>query len=368
MRRSIVNIFFIIQLLAAAIEFVAAIVGYWETFDSAALFPLYIVHLIAVALLILFIYITTGTQRLPYRTYVPIVIFTLLPTAWLTAKYDVMPFIISVVGLGVSFYSLIERRSLTGQKFGWLSKEFFEGAPFNRFKGCVIAASVAVLLITTGVIEGYKALEEVLAEVGDGNVILKPTGIYGKMKTYQKDGKTVYLIAMAHVGDETFYKDLLAEIPVENSVVMIEGIKDSRSKLKNDLGHKARAEALGLAQQTKALNQDVLKDRKIQNVDIDIENISPEAQKYIEFTNGKDMSSLTGILMNRSDDEKIKTAEKQFHKERNDRVILFFDYLVTRYDHLIIPWGAAHIKPFSKAMEERGYTLIGERENKIIGF
>ncbi len=45
-----------------------------------------------------------------------------------------------------------------------------------------------------------------------------------------------------------------------------------------------------------------------------------------------------------------------------------FDLKSKTYDTIIIPWGAAHMPYFSKALLERGYKVVKREENSVISF
>jgi hypothetical protein len=101
----------------------------------------------------------------------------------------------------------------------------------------LVAAGVAVLLLV-GVLETQTA----------GYLDVTPTGIDVRERVLTKDGRTVVLKAMAHYGEDDFYRTLFDGLPPK-SVVLAEGLTDREKRLRGFPSATGMAKMLGLTQQ-----------------------------------------------------------------------------------------------------------------------
>src|ERR1035441_1907555 len=69
----------------------------------------------------------------------------------------------------------------------------------------------------------------------------------------RKDGKTIRLVPMAHVGEADFYQKLSRSFPT-NSIILMEGVTDRRNLLTNELSYKRMATSLGVTEQGEEFN------------------------------------------------------------------------------------------------------------------
>jgi len=74
-------------------------------------------------------------------------------------------------------------------------------------------------------------------------------GIYMTEKMYRLDGKTVLLPSMIHIGEKSFYDQLVSSLNTGKTIILAEGITDRENLLQNRLSYGKIAEMFGLVSQ-----------------------------------------------------------------------------------------------------------------------
>lgn len=284
-------------------------------------------------------------------------------------------------------------------KFNWhrnhkspfLVRSQFHGPAFsgrNLFQFYLISiplVPIALLLIS------YSFVDHLIEETTAGFVQLEPTGLYMTERIYRQNDKQIQLTGMIHLGQKDFYADLMALIPDDRTLILTEGVTDKRGLLTERFGYGKIADLLGLTSQEKvhfqgrlitAIELDKPNTEKqaipdILRADIDLKQFNPHTlevlnalAKYIlnaeSLTAGYlEFNHWTQEHIN-PDSNKIIMADL-IHK-RNQSVIDYLPKALKKYDTLIIPWGALHMKGIEKAVLEKGFILTEQRNRLSIDF
>lgn len=204
----------------------------------------------------------------------------------------------------------------------------------------------------------------------EGFMALGWNGISVIEKKYVRDdGKTIQLYPMAHVGEADFYDNISRAFPT-NGIVLMEGVTDEDHLLTNKLSYKKMAQSLGLSEQKETFAP---KPGQSVRADVDINQFS---KTTIDFLNFATMFHSKGV-----NSETIAKMSQYAPKPGLDQ-ILIHDLLTMRNahlmeeikshlkgsDHLVVPWGAAHMPGISHEVEKLGFHAAESNRYVVIAF
>ena len=272
-----------------------------------------------------------------------------------------------------------------------LARSQFIGPAFsgrNLFRFCLISIPIMpiALLLTS-----YAVIDSLIEETTAGFVQLKPNGLYMTERIYQQENKQIRLTGMIHLGQEDFYANLMASIPNGRTLILAEGVTDEEGLMTERFGYGKIADLLGLTSQENvhfqgrligAIELDEIdigeqNTPDILRADIDLKQFDPRtlevlnalakyilnadslADGYLEFnrwTQEHTTPDLNGIIM----DDLIN--------KRNQSVIGYLPKALNKYDTVVIPWGALHMKGIETAVQEKGFALESSHERLSIDF
>jgi hypothetical protein len=236
---------------------------------------------------------------------------------------------------------------------------------------------------------GWFGLVRVIEDTSSGFVRLTLSGLELAERVYEKDGRRVHLIGMAHIADSGFYESLnrsLAE-PVEGRrLVLLEGVSDSEKLLPQSFAsgktYRDMAERLGLAEQ--ALGFAVQSDKSesetaeeawaklgvdFRHADIDIRELDPlHRDRLVSLLSAMEKFDLSSFLslpgdMTAHDLEEL--IVEGLVKQRNSRLMEVFAAEEANYAEVFMPWGAAHLPDLERRLLALGYEPV--KENRRLG-
>lgn len=232
-----------------------------------------------------------------------------------------------------------------------------------------------------------------------GFMHLDPGGLRMTEKVYRRDNRTIRLAAMIHVGNREYYDELAGSLVPDRTIVLAEGVSDDGNLLRNSIDYGKVAGFLGLTSQhemrfrgrlveaeeleaprpdssgneneKKAGSADILR------ADVDVSDFRPPTILLLDAL-GKHLqespSFVKGVMALNSWGEENITPEMHeiimddiLHR-RNMEVIRHLDKALDRYDTVVIPWGALHMKELEAEVLKRGFKLQEERERVSIDF
>ncbi|MDB6037180.1 MAG: hypothetical protein JWM99_1021, partial [Verrucomicrobiales bacterium] len=209
-----------------------------------------------------------------------------------------------------------------------------------------------------------------LGHFSDGFLALRPSGLILRSRKYARDdGKTILLFPMSHIAEAEFY-EAASQSVTTNSIVLLEGVADSRNLLTNRISYQRAAKSLGLAEQHDDFN---IPRGKLVRADVDVQDFSSTTIDILNLvtlvhSKGLNSSDLLRFL--------------QYSPPPGAEQLLFADLLVKRNEHLlkelhkrlpesdnfVIPWGAAHMPGIAEEIQKSGFHVVESREYVSIRF
>jgi hypothetical protein len=316
--------------------------------------------------------------HLPKRLFVAPVVFALgctfgasalpLPVTWL-----------SVVQLGIAGVTFALIRARSGRWLLWA-----DTLPRKRWLVVRTVLATAVTLVALPVVAATMVLlllVGVLERETAGYLDATPTGIEVRERVLTKDGRTVVLKAMAHYGEDDFYRTLFDGLPPK-SAVLAEGISDREKRLTGFPSATGMAKAIGLTQQP---GMGAIRDRAaapgdghaasagspdIVRADVDTTEFSDDTLGLLHDLGDLYAGDVAGgirkvIARTRADPAIFK---RELVDKRNAHVLAVFDERAADYTTIVIPWGALHMPGLEAGLRERGYRIESERMRPVVRF
>ncbi len=336
-------------------------------------------------------------RRLPKRVFLPLILFVFfsLISTWLfptIAGIRIYGFLLSagqvVLGmLPLCFFRKGDARSLT------MPPEMFT-TPFFGLRNSLVfgAASVVVIPLALAMLV-LSVADAYMAEYTSGFMHLAPGGLRMTERVYTRNNRTVRLAAMIHVGDRGYYDGVTGSDHPGRTIVLAEGISDENRLLQSGIDYGRMAGFLGLTSQHEVqfrgriIEAEELESPRpiprgaeavdILRADVDVADFRPPTLLLLNAV-GKQLqessSFVEGVSAINSWGEKNITPEMSeiimddiLHR-RNMGVLRLLDRAFSRYDTVVIPWGALHMKELEAEILKRGFVLQEERERVSINF
>jgi hypothetical protein len=339
-------------------------------------------------------------RRLPKRVFLPQILFAFFcPLAvWLfppLAGIRSAGLIAAAVQVALGMLPLRYFRR-GGVRCLTMPPEMF-AAPFFRLKNTLIFGATSLFLAPFALILLILfAVNAYMTEYTSGFMRVDPGGLRMAERVYRRDNRTIRLAAMIHVGSREFYDELVRSIVPARIIVLAEGVSDDENLLASSLDYGKMAGYLGLTSQKemhfrgRVIEPEELDlprlragDGKppgqvdILRADVDVSDLRPPTILLLNAL-GKHLqesdSFAEGFLSLNSWGEKNITPETYelifddiLHR-RNMELIRYLEKALDRYDTVVIPWGALHMKEIEEEVLKRGFTLQEERERVSIDF
>lgn len=341
------------------------------------------------------LYVCLGIdRRLPKRLFLPLLYFLFLvpvlpffyPTLSGRAEHGLLLALAQVLLCMVMIFrfgrknpggAILHESVFSGPVFGVKNTVLFTLA--NLF-----LLPLAFVLLVAGTANSY------LHQHSAGFIRLAPDGVRMTERIYGKDGKTVRLAAMIHVGEKEYYDELAESLPSGKAVVLAEGVTDEGKLLQNMIDYDRVAGLLGLTSQERLLFRGRLIDEAeldrprspvsgkgpdILRADVDLRSFRPETIRFLnaigEALHRHD-SLADGLISFNGWTKRNLTPELQqvlmddiLHR-RNKVLIGHLRKGLKRYDTVIIPWGALHMAEIEQEVLAQGFRLQHERERLSI--
>jgi hypothetical protein len=315
------------------------------------------------------------TPMVPKRFFIPLTLCGLLTTllalplliyfythsAWISWGMSLAQLLLWVV-------IVCRLRGSWKLRWPWIIAEQLETRPFRWRNFCgFILLHLVVLLPALGIyLFGCGSLA--VSHFTDKFVSLRPGGLTMQVRKYTRgDGKIVELVPMSHIGEPEFYQSLAISFS-PTATVLMEGVSDEQEILKEKVGYKKTATDLGLAEQ-----QAVFKPQgKLVPADVDLRNFSKVTLECLKKTmaihaKGINAETLPLLLQPAPAD----LPENLFHDlltRRNERLLTVLREQLRHSDHVIIPWGAAHMPGISAGVLQAGFRLQETKDYLAIRF
>ena len=336
MRSLIVNTYLLINLIGMALAVPITVASSSDTYKINGVGALAIISILDLIILLPFLWIVGTSKAVPRKAYLPLLIAYATPLLTMGLFPNSVDIGLSVGYFAIALYCMRERAKLTGNFLGMIPKDFIktEDRLPKRF---ITILGIILATVFIGSVAGlYRTANWFGSESAPGVLSLKEDGIYAKVQTYSKGEQTVKVLSMMHYGNRSFFEKMFDYIPKENSIVLLEGIKD-RAKF---LGESSRHEesVFGVPSQFGIFNPRVKSERTFVNADIDILDFSP-AVRANELKNAREGAVSRAAFATNDEKAKLTALEKQSEDERNAHLMVEFDKYAPNYKTVGLTWG-----------------------------
>ncbi len=329
-------------------------------------------------LMALVIYALMGlTPMIPKRLFLPLTLFNplaalvLIPFAiYFSGRVQQFAWFISLaqVILGLSILYLgqgdfklrwlpVTEKQLGAWHFNWRNLLVF--LLVNLF-GLLPAVAIYLALCTALAVNHFS----------DGFLALRPVGLTVQVRRYVRDdGKTIQLFPMSHIGEREFYRQLTQSFPT-NSIILMEGVSDDRNLLTNGITYKRMATSLGLAEQ-----QEEFKPTRGQLVraDVDVAQFTTNTIGFLNFimlvhSKGLNAETMLKLLRYSPPPRFEEQLWDDLLRKRNRHLLEELRIWLPQTEHIIVPWGVAHMPEIASEIQKSGFRLDDTREYVAIRF
>jgi hypothetical protein len=316
------------------------------------------------------------TPMIPKRLFLPLALFN--PLAGLL----VIPFLIYAYGRiqqvawAISFYQVVFGWGMLylihrGSNLRWplVAQTRLKGRAFS-WRNLSVFLLLNVFVLVPAVI-AYCAVCASLAvdRFSDGFLALRPEGLRAQIRKYVRDdGKTIQLVPMSHIGETDFYRNLAQSFPT-NSTVLMEGVTDDRNLLTNKISYKRMAAAIGASEQQKEFQPL----GHVVRADLDVGEFTKGTVGFLNLAmllhvKGLTPEALTELMKYSEVPHFEEQLLDDFLRKRNRHLLGEIQKRLQQSDHLIVPWGAAHMPEIAKGLQESGFHVSETREVMAIRF
>ena len=343
------------------------------------------------------VYLCLGIdRRLPKRVFIPLVLFVLwCPlAAWFfppLAGNRAYGLLAAAAQVALGLLPLTRFRKGRGRSLT-MPPAMFDAPWFSLRNTLVFGAVNLVVLPLALAMLVLSAANSYMAGYTSGFMRLAPGGLYMTERFYRRDNRTIRLAAMIHVGEKAYYEELAGSVGPGRTIVLAEGVTDDGNLLRNRMDYGKVAGFLGLTSQAemrfrgRVIEPEALDEasrggeKKLPDIlraDLDVSSFRPPTILFLN-TMGKQLresrSLMEGLLAMNAWSKKNITREMQdvimddiLHR-RSREVVRHLGKALDRYDTVVIPWGALHMKEIEEEVLKRGFRLQEERERVSIDF
>ncbi|MCO4746079.1 MAG: hypothetical protein KC912_14885 [Proteobacteria bacterium] len=200
---------------------------------------------------------------------------------------------------------------------------------------------------------------------------LTTEGFVIRGRSFERGGTHLRLQGMMHIGEEHAYDALYASFGAHpNTVVLTEGVGDETGALGDGIGYSQVASRLGVVQQH-AIPEDGY---TVRNADVDVSQFSDETLEMLRGTFGiwQADDPLTAWLTfsmevsGQDQDALLRAVYEDLVVARNDEVLRHVAVAEPEFNHIFVPWGAAHLPGIEAQLLEDGWQPGAESELVLV--
>jgi len=336
-------------------------------------------------------------RRIPKRIFLPMASYAMWGGLmfWpmpLHIPEGVLGMLMSLGQLGIGLAGVRAIRKRSDHAF-LLSPSMVQG-PWFSLKNTLAYFSASVLIIPVLLcLIGFSAFATFVEAKTEGFMRITATGLYMNEKIYVKNGKTLRLIPMIHIGRTDYYDEIGASITNGRTLILAEGVSDDEGLLKTRFSYDKMGEILGLDTQERMqidatyISRDLklldpldANTRKphIVSADIDLSDVSPATIVFINTLANALLNSdspvdgwkqYTAWIDSQMNDElALADITHDIFTRRNQTLIAMLHKALPHYDTLIVPWGALHMAEIEKEAQRLGFIMLAEKKRLSVDF
>jgi hypothetical protein len=350
--------------------------SYLVAFDSPMLTRFATLVVLPTLLVSLMIYgMMAFNPAVPKRWFLPLIAFG--PAAGLLSLplYIYFYHCSAWIGWGISLAQVvlcltILRQVLGSWKVRWplMAPQHF-GASSFRWSHLIGFTAVHLFLVLPAAVIYLLGCASLAANhFTDGFVTLRPSGISMEIREYVRtDGKIVELVPMSHIADLEFYQTLSASLPA-TATFLLEGVSDRTHRLPDKVGYGKTAASLGLVEQQLHFKPK----GKLVAADLDLSEFSESSLELLRRTmavhsQGMATRSLPLFATSPSPTD-LQSLFDDLLVQRNRHLLMVLEKELLESDHLVVPWGAAHMPGIADGVLQAGFRLHRSQQHVAIRF
>jgi hypothetical protein len=203
-----------------------------------------------------------------------------------------------------------------------------------------------------------------------GFMALHPSGFSVQARKYVRDdGKTIELFPMSHIADAQFYRQISQTFPT-NSIILMEGVTDEQNLLTNKITYRRAAKSLGLAEQHETFEPTR---GKMVPADVDVAQFSPGTIDTLNLVmlihaGGLTPENFQKLMQYPAPNNFEKALFDDLLKKRNQHLVQDIQQHLSQTEHLVVPWGVAHMPGIANEIQKSGFRLDETHEYMVIEF
>jgi hypothetical protein len=339
-------------------------------------------------------------RRLPKKVFIPLITFVLwtLVSTWCfpaLGKLRIYGLLMALTQILLGMLPLFCLRTTVKRRLT-LTQESFAVPMFSLKNSLIFYGSNLFVIPAVLVMLFLTVADAYMAEHTAGFMHLAPGGLTMTERVYRRGSHSVRLAAMIHMGNKEYYRAMADSAASGRTIILAEGVTDDKNLLQENLDYGRMAGFIGLTSQQemrfrgRIIDEDLFDsavsgsvegnragEADIFRADVDMSAFNAVTITFLEAI-GKHLrespSFARGILsLNRWAEKNITpemytTIMNDILHRRNMVVIGHLDKALSRYDTVVIPWGALHMKEIEAEVLKRGFVLQGEQNRISIDF
>jgi hypothetical protein len=206
-------------------------------------------------------------------------------------------------------------------------------------------------------------------EYSAGFVEITPSGIFTEARIYEQNGRKIYLLPTVHIASPAFYDTLMEGLPEKNSVILPEGVTDQKGLMNALIDYSGAADSVGLAAQPDLTVR--RKNHAVLRCDADVSDFSPGTLavlnglgRVLKNIKAGEPEGVLGAL------EALEVGDpmalwRDILETRNQKVLEGLKLALPQYEHLAVPWGAAHMPGIERGVLEMKARKVEARRVEV---
>lgn len=336
--------------------------------------PFSIAYSVTLLLSLVIVFMIGSYRNLPWRPVAPALLFSIwegclflpAPAYFDAGKLSVLT---SCINLATGFAVLWSIRKFTSDSGFLFKSKQLHACEFSVSR--TLRAALLKLFIILPLLLAYLAcsVQLLVGKLSAGFLQVDLKGLHTESRVYALEGQKIHLLPTVHIGSADFYERITSNLSVEGTVFLPEGVTDKKGLLKNQMDYTAPADSIGLAAQPALAPK---KRAPAQHLcDIDTSEMSSEtvavlnavARTMQAAAEGDSLAAVSALGAIGEPDMNRLIADVL--DLRNARVIKGLHQVLGQYDHIAIPWGAAHMPGIEREVLKLNARLVETHRNTV---
>lgn len=193
-------------------------------------------------------------------------------------------------------------------------------------------------------------------------------------RSFVKGDRKIVLLPMAHIGDASFYQEIVKDYRDKEAVFLMEGVKDTKGLIKGELFYGNLAQKIGVSEQKNEFKFPEKTKIKFVWADVDTSELSRETVNFINLLSvakagesNLNISSILEIDRMMKQEGILKTIFGDILKKRNERLLSKLNEVLPTSKLVVIAWGAAHIHDLEMQITQIGFQKNDEVKRTLTG-